>query len=96
MKAFVLLYLHRAEKLITKTILSHETLKKLFTVQKQFFHSFHGCPAFFSGAFFCTGPAIYACTITELKNTIGRSLTCQAKPSRSATSQINIQTFNLF
>jgi hypothetical protein len=24
----------------------------LFTVQKQFFHSFHGCPAFFGGAFF--------------------------------------------
>jgi hypothetical protein len=45
--------LHRADKLIRQKILSHETLKKLFTVQKQFFHSFHGCPAFFGGAFFC-------------------------------------------
>ena len=24
----------------------------LFTVQKQFFHSFHGCPAFSAGLFF--------------------------------------------
>jgi hypothetical protein len=27
----------------------------LFTVQKQFFHSFHGCPAFSAGLFFITG-----------------------------------------
>jgi hypothetical protein len=48
-----LLYLHGGENLIIQKILSHETLKKLFTVQKQFFHSFHGCPAFLGGAFFC-------------------------------------------
>jgi len=29
------------------------SLVLLFTVQKQFFHSFHGCPAFSAGLFSC-------------------------------------------